>query len=126
MKYEQNRMVRTIHKWLSVNAILEDVSMNKTIVGAKILIQRLSSFIVQKLRHSDTCNQVKSCTKHGRPDQSQQELTVALILSKEWIICQQVFLFSQDMFVCLLFFLAKFVYRNGCVKPALSFCLTSY
>ena len=36
----------------------------------------LSAF--QKLRHSDTCNQVKSCTKHGRPDQSQRELTVAL------------------------------------------------
>ena len=31
----------------------------------------------QKLQQSDTCNQVKSCTKHGRPDQSQRELTVA-------------------------------------------------
>ena len=35
----------------------------------------------QKLRHSDTCNQVKSCTKHGRPDQSQRELNVALIMN---------------------------------------------
>ena len=26
------------------------------------------------------CNQVKSSTKHGRPDQSQQKLTVALRL----------------------------------------------
>ena len=26
----------------------------------------------------DTCNQVKSCTKHGRLDQSQRKLTVAL------------------------------------------------
>ena len=32
----------------------------------------------QKLQQSDTCNPVKSCTKHGRPDQSQRELTVAL------------------------------------------------
>ena len=31
----------------------------------------------QKLRHSDTCNQVKKCIKHGRSDQSQRELTVA-------------------------------------------------
>ena len=32
----------------------------------------------QKLRHCDTCNQVKCCTKHGRPDQSQRKRTVAL------------------------------------------------
>ena len=38
--------------------------------------------VIQKLRHSVTCNQVKSCTNHGRPDQSQRELTVALNLSK--------------------------------------------
>ena len=31
----------------------------------------------QKLWHSDTCNQVKSCTKDERPNQSQWELTVA-------------------------------------------------
>ena len=31
----------------------------------------------QKIRHSGTCNQVKSCTKHGRPDQSQRENAVA-------------------------------------------------
>ena len=30
------------------------------------------------LRHSDTCNLVKSCTKHSRPDLSQQKLTEAL------------------------------------------------
>ena len=34
--------------------------------------------VFQKLRPSNTCNQVKSCTKHGRSDQSQRELTVAL------------------------------------------------
>ena len=32
----------------------------------------------QKLLHSDTCNKVKRGTKHGRPDQSQRELTVTL------------------------------------------------
>ena len=50
----------------------------KQLFDAKILIQRLSSFSVPKLRHSDTCNRVKSCTKHGRPDQYQRKLTVAL------------------------------------------------
>ena len=35
---------------------------------AKILIQRLSLSVFLKLRHSDTCNQVESCTKHDRPD----------------------------------------------------------
>ena len=34
--------------------------------------------MIQNLRYSDTCNKVKSCTKHGRLDQSQRELTVAL------------------------------------------------
>ena len=29
--------------------------------------------VFQKWQHSNTCNQVKSCTKHGRPDQSQRE-----------------------------------------------------
>ena len=32
----------------------------------------------QKLRWSDTCKQVKSGTKHGRPNQSQRKETVAL------------------------------------------------
>ena len=44
----------------------------------------------QKLRHSDTYNQVKSCTKHGRPDRSQRELIVVLnyISSAEcnWVV----------------------------------------
>ena len=31
----------------------------------------------QKLRNSDTCNQVKNCTKHGRLDQSHKKPTVA-------------------------------------------------
>ena len=29
---------------------------------------KVSNFSFQKLRESDTCNQIKSCTKHGRPD----------------------------------------------------------
>ena len=36
------------------------------------------------LRHFNTWNQVKSCTKHGRPDQSQWDLTVALS-SRKWM-----------------------------------------
>ena len=35
--------------------------------------------VLQKFQHSDTCNHVKSCTKHGRPNQSQRKLTVALM-----------------------------------------------
>ena len=93
VNFEQNRMVQTTrnfelfdkkrgffyyHFWQRVDAILENVPVGEIIFYAKLLIQRLSSFSVQKLRHPDTCNQVKSCTKRGRPDQSQRELTVAL------------------------------------------------
>ena len=46
--------------WQSVDIILEDVS------------------VTEKLWYSDRCNQVKSCTKHGRLDQSQRKLIVAL------------------------------------------------
>ena len=31
-----------------------------------------------QIMYGETCNQVKGCTKHGRPDQFQQKLTVAL------------------------------------------------
>ena len=44
--------------------------------SCELLKNHLSVF--QKLRHSDTCNKVKSCTKYDRPDQSQWELTIAL------------------------------------------------
>ena len=46
-----------------------------------------------KLRHSDTCNQVKSCTKHGRPNQSQRELTVALSVIVRFVVfyCRSLF-----------------------------------
>ena len=40
----------------------------------------LSKF--QTLGNSDTCNQVKSCTKDGRHDQSQRELTVAVYVKQ--------------------------------------------
>ena len=39
--------------------------------------------VFQKLRHPDMHNQVKSCTKHGRPDQSQQKLTVDLVSTEK-------------------------------------------
>ena len=35
-----------------------------------------------------SCNQVKSCTKHGRPDQSQRELTVALSTLYSCLFCE--------------------------------------
>ena len=34
--------------------------------------------VFQNLRHSDKCNQIKSCIKHGRPNQSQRKLTETL------------------------------------------------
>ena len=39
-------------------------------IDVKLLIWRLPFFIVPKLLQYDMCNQVKSGTKHGRPDQS--------------------------------------------------------
>ena len=89
VKFKQKRMVQTTrcfelfwqkkrvfynHFWQRVDAILEDVSFAAIVFNAKDY--HLSLF--QTLWHSDTCNQVKSCTKQGRPDQSQRELTVAL------------------------------------------------
>ena len=49
----------------------------KLLLNAKFKDYHLSVF--QKLRYSDTCNQVKSCTKHGRPGQSHHELTIFLM-----------------------------------------------
>ena len=45
------------HFWQSDDAILEDVSVTETIVWHKII-------------NLNTIIQVKSCTKHGRPNQS--------------------------------------------------------
>ena len=46
---------------------LEDVLYLKQLFTAKLLNWRLPSFSVPKIM-SDTCNHVKSRTKHGRPD----------------------------------------------------------
>ena len=61
MKFEENRMVRTIQyfelfdkKWLTIfdkvcDDILEDVPVIETIVDAKLLNQRVSSFSIPKI-----------------------------------------------------------------------------
>ena len=63
VEFEQNRMVQTTRKfelfdkkrvfknlfWQSVDAILEHVSVTKTIFNAKLLISRLLSFSVPKI-----------------------------------------------------------------------------
>ena len=76
VKFEQNRMVRTIQNFeffekimanyfsQSVDAILKDVSVTETRLIAKLLIKDYHLSVFQKLRLSDTCNQ------HGRPKQS--------------------------------------------------------
>ena len=96
VKFEQNRMGQTSgnfelfdkktvfynHFKQRVDAILEDVSEDEIfflMLNYQLKDYHLSA--LQKLRYFDTCNQVKSCTKHGRPDQSQWELTVALKVS---------------------------------------------
>ena len=89
VKFEQNRMQTTRNfefcdkktgffynqVWQRVDAILEDASVADIISNAK-----LKTIIFQCSKTYTTLRrlyQVKSCTKHGRPDQSQQELTVA-------------------------------------------------
>ena len=66
------------HFWQSVNAILEDVSVaEKKKFDAKLLIWRLLSFSVLKVMvFRQPYNQVKSCAKHGRPNQVLQIQTV--------------------------------------------------
>ena len=39
----------------------------KQLFDGKLLLFRLLSFSVPKVMVTDTCNQVKNCTKHGRP-----------------------------------------------------------
>ena len=67
VKLEQNRMIQTI----TIFVVLFDKN------GLQFF-EEVSLSVFQKLRQSDTGNQVKSCTKHGRPDQSERKLTVAL------------------------------------------------
>ena len=82
VKFEENRiMVQTaqILRFLTKKTFLkpfltkpwrhfEKVFATETIYNAKSLISRLLSFSVPKITVVDTCNQVKSCTKHGRSD----------------------------------------------------------
>ena len=52
----------------------------KTFLKLKLMFNaKLSDYHLSLLQHSDTCNKVESCIEHGRPDQSQRELTAALI-----------------------------------------------
>ena len=105
LKFKQNRMVKKKHKilrFLTKKNVLfcfvltifdkeltpcwktflwPELSFNAKLYQFKDWAYHLSVF--QKLRHSDTCNRVKSCTKHGRPDQSQRKLTVALNIYTE-------------------------------------------
>ena len=48
-----------------VDAILKDVSVAEIIFNVKILFKGYHLSVFQKLRHSATCNQAKSCIKHG-------------------------------------------------------------
>ena len=81
VKFEQNRMVRTIQnvvlldkKWLTIfDKVL--TPFWKTFLCLKQLFDAKIS--IQSVQCSDTCNQVKSCTEHGRPDHSPRKLTVA-------------------------------------------------
>ena len=42
-------------------------------------------------------NQVKSCTKHGRPDQSQRKLTVALMVwTTKTLVCDVIHILNAD------------------------------
>ena len=99
VKFEQNRMVQTTR-----NVELFDKKKKKKKHFLKPFLTELTAFgrrtcslnyclmlnyeckvdyhvsVFQKL-HSDTCNQVKSCTKHDRPDQSQRKLTVKATVS---------------------------------------------
>ena len=80
-------------KWLTIfdkvlTPFWKTFLLLKQLFDVKILIQRVSSFRVPKklaLRH---VIQVKSCTKHGRPDQSQRKLTVALRFDRHtiWVL----------------------------------------
>ena len=52
-----------------VDAILQDVSVVKQLYNEKLVISDHYLPVFQKLWQSDMCNQVKSDTKCGRPDQ---------------------------------------------------------
>ena len=54
---QQKRLFKN-HSWQSVDAILENVSLPKTIVNVKLFILRLPSFSVQKIK----------VVRHVKPD----------------------------------------------------------
>ena len=98
VKFEQNRTVQTTRNFelfvkktgffisifdKELTPFLKTFVSLKLLFNAKLLIIRTIIFQCSK-KHSDTCNQVKRCTKHGRPDQSQRELTVALLNQSEF------------------------------------------
>ena len=77
VKFKQNHMVRTIQnfelfdkKWLTIfdifDAILKDVSVTETIVWCQII--NVKTIIIKYYGILICDNQVKSCTKHGRPN----------------------------------------------------------
>ena len=78
VKFEQNRMVGTIqnfevfhkkivnHFWQCVEAILKDVFVTETIVWCWAF--NLETIIFECSKNNG--NQVKTCTKHDRPNQS--------------------------------------------------------
>ena len=53
-KFKQNLMVQTTRNFEL-----------KLLFNAKLSFEDYHLLVFQKLRHSDTCNQVKSCTKPG-------------------------------------------------------------
>ena len=57
--------------WQSVDAILEDVSASETIVWCKTI--NLKTTIFQCSKNNGVASQVKSCTNHDWPDQSQKK-----------------------------------------------------
>ena len=137
VKFEQNRMVRTIQNLVLFDKNKKSLTIFdkvltpfwktflwlKQLFDAKILIQRLLSFSVPKLRHSHTCNQVKSGTKHGRPDQSQRKLTVALkrIIQTtsnirnypQTISMSCVYWCRTEAAIIIIIFIGKFYQENG-------------
>ena len=85
VKFEQNRIARNIQnfesfgkKWLT-NFGRRSCNINNYLM-LKYYSKEYHLSLMQKLWQSDTCNQVKSCTKHGRSNQLQRKHTVALTM----------------------------------------------
>ena len=75
--------------------------------------------VFQKLRHSNTWNQVKSCLKHGRPHQSQRELTVASSkLSEKFCLMQSIVTNIQSLQISATKYVFLFVSMVESAKDA--------